>query len=56
MGTEPDDRTVPTASGARKAFRDRRGRIGASPGVLDPFSPRETEDYATLITWAAHQS
>lgn len=33
---------------------DVRG-AGASPGVLDPFSPRETEDYATLITWAAHQ-
>ncbi len=29
---------------------------GASPGVLDPFSPRETEDYATLITWGAHQA
>jgi len=28
---------------------------GATPGVLDPFSPRETEDYATLIAWAAHQ-
>lgn len=33
---------------------DVRG-AGASPGVLDPFSPRETEDYATLITWAARQ-
>jgi uncharacterized protein len=33
---------------------DVRG-AGASPGVLDPFSPRETEDYATLVTWAAHQ-
>ncbi|MCX2561208.1 CocE/NonD family hydrolase [Acetobacter farinalis] len=33
---------------------DVRG-AGASPGVLDPFSPRETQDYATLITWAAHQ-
>lgn len=33
---------------------DVRG-AGASPGVLDPFSQRETEDYATLITWAAHQ-
>lgn len=34
---------------------DVRG-AGASPGVLDPFSRRETEDYATLITWAAHQA
>jgi putative CocE/NonD family hydrolase len=33
---------------------DVRG-AGASPGVLDPFSPRETHDYATLITWAAHE-
>jgi uncharacterized protein len=33
---------------------DVRG-AGASPGILDPFSARETEDYATLITWAAHQ-
>jgi len=33
---------------------DSRG-TGASPGMLDPFSPREIEDYATLITWAAHQ-
>uniref|UniRef100_UPI002AB2F883 CocE/NonD family hydrolase n=1 Tax=Burkholderia cenocepacia TaxID=95486 RepID=UPI002AB2F883 len=33
---------------------DVRG-AGASPGVLDPFSPRETQDYATLISWAAHQ-
>ena len=33
---------------------DTRG-AGASPGMLDPFSPREIEDYATLITWAAHQ-
>lgn len=33
---------------------DSRG-AGASPGMLDPFSPREIEDYATLITWAAHQ-
>jgi hypothetical protein len=23
--------------------------------MLDPFSPREIEDYATLITWASHQ-
>ncbi|CAG9262498.1 Cocaine esterase [Paraburkholderia unamae] len=34
---------------------DVRG-AGASPGVLDPFSPREIEDYATLITWAARQA
>jgi uncharacterized protein len=34
---------------------DSRG-TGASPGMLDPFSSREIEDYATLITWAAHQS
>ncbi|MBV8397740.1 MAG: CocE/NonD family hydrolase [Acetobacteraceae bacterium] len=33
---------------------DVRG-AGASPGMLDPFSSRETEDYATLITWAAQQ-
>lgn len=33
---------------------DSRGS-NASPGLLDPFSPRHTEDYATLITWAAHQ-
>lgn len=33
---------------------DSRG-AGASPGMLDPFSPREIEDYAALITWAAHQ-
>jgi predicted acyl esterase len=33
---------------------DVRG-AGASPGLLDPMSARETEDYATLITWAAHQ-
>jgi uncharacterized protein len=33
---------------------DSRG-AGASPGMLDPVSPREIEDYATLITWAAHQ-
>jgi predicted acyl esterase len=34
---------------------DSRG-AGASPGTLDPFSPREIEDYADLITWAAHQA
>ncbi len=33
---------------------DSRG-AGASPGKLDPFSPREIEDYATLITWASRQ-
>lgn len=33
---------------------DSRG-TGASPGMLEPFAPREVEDYATLITWAAHQ-
>jgi predicted acyl esterase len=33
---------------------DSRG-TGASPGKLDPFSPREIEDYATLITWASRQ-
>lgn len=33
---------------------DSRG-TGASPGLLDTFSPRETEDYATLITWASRQ-
>jgi predicted acyl esterase len=33
---------------------DSRG-TGASPGMLDPFSPREIEDYATLITWASRQ-
>ena len=33
---------------------DSRGS-GASPGMLDPLSPREIEDYATLITWASHQ-
>ena len=34
---------------------DSRGS-GSSPGMLDPFSPREIDDYATLITWAAHQT
>lgn len=33
---------------------DVRG-AGASPGLLDPFAPREAEDYGTLISWAAHQ-
>ena len=33
---------------------DSRG-TGASPGMLDPLSPREIEDYATLITWASRQ-
>jgi len=43
------------ANGYILIHADVRG-AGASPGVLDPFSPRETQDYATLITWAAHQS
>jgi predicted acyl esterase len=34
---------------------DSRG-AGSSPGMLDSFSPREIDDYATLITWAAHQA
>lgn len=42
------------ANGYIVIHADVRG-AGASPGVLDPFSPRETEDYATLITWAAHE-
>lgn len=42
------------ANGYIVIHADVRG-AGASPGVLDPFSPRETEDYATLIAWAAHQ-
>jgi len=33
---------------------DSRGS-GASPGMLNPLSPREIEDYATLITWASQQ-
>jgi predicted acyl esterase len=33
---------------------DSRGS-NASPGVIDPFSARQTEDYATLITWASRQ-
>jgi len=33
---------------------DTRGS-GATPGMLDPFSARETDDYATLITWASKQ-
>lgn len=33
---------------------DSRGS-NASPGLLDPFSPRQTEDYATVITWASRQ-
>lgn len=43
------------ANGYIVIHADVRG-AGASPGVLDPFSPRETDDYATLITWAAHQA
>ena len=34
---------------------DSRG-AGSSPGMLDPFSSPEIDDYATLITWAAHQA
>jgi predicted acyl esterase len=33
---------------------DSRGS-NASPGFLASFSPRHTEDFSTLITWAAHQ-
>ena len=33
---------------------DSRGS-NASPGFLDPFAARHTEDYATLITWASRQ-
>ena len=33
---------------------DSRGS-NASAGMIDPFSPRETEDFATLITWASRQ-
>lgn len=33
---------------------DSRGS-GKSPGYLDPFSPRETEDYREAIAWAAAQ-
>ena len=29
---------------------------GKSPGYLDPFSPRETQDYYDAIEWAAGQS
>jgi predicted acyl esterase len=34
---------------------DSRG-AGRSPGVLDPFSPREVRDYHEAIEWAAAQS
>jgi predicted acyl esterase len=34
---------------------DGRGS-GQSPGYLDPFSPRETQDYYDAIEWAAAQS
>ena len=34
---------------------DSRGS-GASPGFLNPFSPHEADDYATLITWASKQA
>jgi uncharacterized protein len=33
---------------------DSRG-AGRSPGVIDPFSPRETDDLAACIEWAARQ-
>ena len=33
---------------------DSRG-AGKTPGLLSPFSPRETQDYAELITWASKQ-
>jgi predicted acyl esterase len=33
---------------------DSRG-AGRSPGVIDPFSPRETDDLAACIEWAAGQ-
>lgn len=33
---------------------DSRGS-NASPGYLDSFSPREIEDFATVITWASRQ-
>ena len=33
---------------------DSRGS-GKSPGYLDPFSPRETQDYAEAIDWAGTQ-
>jgi uncharacterized protein len=33
---------------------DARG-AGQSPGFLDPFSPRETRDYAAAIEWAGEQ-
>lgn len=34
---------------------DARG-TGQSPGFLDPFSPREIQDYFETIAWAARQS
>ena len=34
---------------------DGRGS-GQSPGYLDPFSPRETQDYYDAIEWAAEQA
>jgi putative CocE/NonD family hydrolase len=33
---------------------DVRG-TGAPPGVLDPFSSCDTQDYATLVSWAARK-
>lgn len=34
---------------------DSRG-AGRSPGVIDPFSPREVQDFRDCIEWAARQS
>jgi predicted acyl esterase len=34
---------------------DSRG-CGRSPGYVDPFSPRETRDFAACIAWAGEQS
>lgn len=34
---------------------DSRGS-GKSPGYLEPFSPRETQDYFTAVEWAASQN
>lgn len=34
---------------------DSRG-AGKTPGFMSPWSPRETQDYAELITWAARQT
>jgi predicted acyl esterase len=34
---------------------DSRG-AGRSPGMLDPYSPREARDYYACIEWVAAQS